>query len=262
MPERYSGVKMKFTIDGFSQKKAVELGLSAEDLTILRWFVDFQGSDKMIKFTLDDGVYVWVSYSYFLEDMPIIKCNRKNLSAKFQRLVDAGVLKHQTIKQGGTFSAYCFGPTYKEFISTSNERQESADRVPETRHPISNSVVPVDCKRETPLPENDRTNIHLLDNPSTKNNTSSETDKIFLDFPLQDGTKYSVTESMIAEWESVYSKVDVHQAVKEMRMWLIANPAKQKTRRGTPKFVTGWLSGENKKASAQKNTKSGGDFLC
>lgn len=88
------------------------------------------------------------------------------------------------------------------------------------------------------------------------------TENIFLEFPLNDGSKYQITEQMISEWQSVYAKSDVRQAVKEMRMWLLSNPSKQKTRRGTPKFITGWLLRENEKASAQGKTKSGGDFLC
>lgn len=40
---------MKYTIEGFNQAKAVELGLCVADLIILRWFVDFAGTDKMLK---------------------------------------------------------------------------------------------------------------------------------------------------------------------------------------------------------------------
>ena len=167
---------MKFTIEGFSQKKAVELGLSSEDLVILRWFVDFQGSDKMIKFTTDDGIYTWVNYNYFLEDMPIIKCNRKNLAAKFQHLVDAGVLKHKTIKQGGTFSVYCFGAAYSKLIATS-PMPEKGEGIPKTGHPVPKPVKRVDCKQDTPLPENSRTNIHLLKDSSTKENIK-ESDQV------------------------------------------------------------------------------------
>ena len=178
---------MKFTVNGFSQKKAVELGLSAEDLLILRWFVDFQGSDKMLKFETDDGPYAWVNYKHFLEDMPIVKCNRKNLAAKFQRLVDAGVLKHKTIKQGGTFSVYSFGPAYSGLVATDgvptldkgvpksgNPIPKSGNPIPKSGNPIPKSGNPVGCKQETPLPENSPPKINLLNNQSTKNNKESK----------------------------------------------------------------------------------------
>ena len=38
---------MKYTILGFSQRKAVELGLDLKQLLILRWFVDYKDTDKM-----------------------------------------------------------------------------------------------------------------------------------------------------------------------------------------------------------------------
>ena len=38
---------MKYTIEGFSQQAAHELGLDALDLIILRWFVDFKDSGNM-----------------------------------------------------------------------------------------------------------------------------------------------------------------------------------------------------------------------
>ena len=178
---------MKFTVNGFSQKKAVELGLSAEDLLILRWFVDFQGSDKMLKFETDDGPYSWVNYKHFLEDMPIVKCNRKNLAAKFQRLVDAGVLKHKTIKQGGTFSVYSFGPAYSGLVAT--DGVPTLDKgVPKSGNPIPKSGNPVGCKQETPLPENSPPKINLLNNQSTKNNKESKEN--VPDKPVQRSSKF------------------------------------------------------------------------
>ena len=40
---------MKYTIHGFSQQKAIELGLDDRDLMILRWFVDYKDTGKMVK---------------------------------------------------------------------------------------------------------------------------------------------------------------------------------------------------------------------
>ena len=107
---------MKYSIEGFGQEKAVELGLTSEDLVLLRWFVDFYGTGKMAKHLLPDGIYAWVNYKTVLEQLPIIKCNKRNLMSRFERLVDAGVLTHKTIKQGGTFAVYGFGPQYDSLI--------------------------------------------------------------------------------------------------------------------------------------------------
>ena len=40
---------MKFTHLGFSQRVAIDIGLDDKDLAILRWFVDFNDSNKIKK---------------------------------------------------------------------------------------------------------------------------------------------------------------------------------------------------------------------
>ncbi len=107
---------MKFTIEGFSQQRAIELGLSVEDLVILRWFVDFWPSEKMTKMQHDGKMYALVNYSGFIEQMPIIGCNKRTIARKFQRLVEADVLENITIKQGGSFSVYRFGGNYESLV--------------------------------------------------------------------------------------------------------------------------------------------------
>ena len=48
---------MRYTVMGFLQKGACELGLSMGDLAILRWFTDFKNSGKMITKTLKGDPY-------------------------------------------------------------------------------------------------------------------------------------------------------------------------------------------------------------
>ncbi len=111
---------MKNTIEGFSQEKAIELGLTVEDLIILRWFVDFYPSSKMIKMYYEDKEYALISYSGFIRQMPIISGNKRTVARKFQRLVDSGVLENATIKRDGTFSVYRFGENYEKLIESNN----------------------------------------------------------------------------------------------------------------------------------------------
>ena len=107
---------MKWNVMGFNQQRAVELGLSAEDLLILRWFTDFQGTKRMKRFQDGEESFSLVSYKYFLKDMPIFKCSKRTLASKFRHLVDADVLKYQLVKDSGTFSAYGFGPNYDGLV--------------------------------------------------------------------------------------------------------------------------------------------------
>jgi len=69
--------------------------------------------------------------------------------------------------------------------------------------------------------------------------------------PLRDGTEFSVRQSLVAELEPLYPKVDVPATVAEMKGWLIGNPERRKTRRGVRAFITRWLQSEQTKAEAR-----------
>jgi hypothetical protein len=66
----------------------------------------------------------------------------------------------------------------------------------------------------------------------------------FITFTLNDKTEFPIFETQIAEWETLFPRVDVRQELREMRAWGLANPTKRKTSRGVLKFVTSWLSRE------------------
>lgn len=143
---------MKYTIEGFSQEAAVDMGLCSEDLVLLRWFVDFWCSGKMSKQIHDDTTYAWVNYKTVLEDMPIIRCNKKNLAAKFKRLVEAGVLVNRTIRQNGTFSVYKFGENYDRLIYR-DPLTQNGEGLPENEQPgYPKTGNPVTRKQVTKYP--------------------------------------------------------------------------------------------------------------
>lgn len=108
---------MKYTIHGFSQKVAIEMNLKNEELLLLRWFIDFMGTNRMKKFFIDDECFYWVRYDAILEDLPILDCKKRAVAGKFKRLVDADVLKNRTLKQGGTYSVYAIGAKYESLVS-------------------------------------------------------------------------------------------------------------------------------------------------
>lgn len=61
---------------------------------------------------------------------------------------------------------------------------------------------------------------------------------------LNDGTKYPVSVEQCQEWAGLYPAVDVIQQLRQMKVWLDANPAKRKTKRGINAFIVRWLSKE------------------
>ena len=59
-----------------------------------------------------------------------------------------------------------------------------------------------------------------------------------------EGETHSVTDADVAEYTALYPGVDVPQALRSMRGWLLANPGKRKTLRGMPRFINTWLTRE------------------
>lgn len=67
--------------------------------------------------------------------------------------------------------------------------------------------------------------------------------------PLLKGD-FEVRQSLVAELEPLYPKVDVPATLNEMKGWLIGNPTRRKTRTGIKRFITTWLHSEQQKAEA------------
>ena len=112
---------MKYTIHGFSQEKALELGLDEKDLMILRWFVDYKDTGKMVKKIIDEDIYYWVKYEGILEAFPIVNWKKDTVYRRLTGMAKVGVLKHKTIKQGGVWSYYSLGSEYIKLADTSYE---------------------------------------------------------------------------------------------------------------------------------------------
>lgn len=67
-------------------------------------------------------------------------------------------------------------------------------------------------------------------------------DPEFIRLPLNDGSEFSVTESLVSEFETLYPAVNVRQALRNQRGWLLSDLRRRKTARGIKKFITGWLA--------------------
>lgn len=118
---------MKYTLEGFSQAAALSMQatitengrtktikLDIVDLNILRWIVDFYPNMK--KTYIEGDEYVWVDYSTFIEDMPLLNLSKQSLYKRCMKMVQLGVLKHKTVRSNGTYSYYGFGPEYTRLI--------------------------------------------------------------------------------------------------------------------------------------------------
>ncbi|MBK1810705.1 conserved phage C-terminal domain-containing protein [Clostridium sp. YIM B02505] len=109
---------MKYTAMGFSQEKLVNYGLDMKDAVILRYFIDFKGTNTMRTEIIDDEVYYWVRYEGIVNEYPILNLNNEDsIYRRLKKLVKVNILKHKTIKSFGTYSYYTLGENYIDLIS-------------------------------------------------------------------------------------------------------------------------------------------------
>lgn len=133
---------MRFTIEGFSQARLVELGLGYVEAALLRWLVDFAHTGKMREITDEGGRRLWwVRYDTVAADLPVLGIsNVEVMRRRFARLVVAGVLVHQHVQQRGRFSYYGFGPQYESLIAdTDHQTDQSSEGREEQDHPTDES---------------------------------------------------------------------------------------------------------------------------
>lgn len=111
---------MRHSYMGFAQYPAAMLGLTIEELALLRYFIDFRDTDKMKKKIINGETYFWMSYNKVIEDNPIfdIKSTR-TIARRFDSLVDKGVLKKHVEKNaGGTYSMFNTDKAYSLLVDT------------------------------------------------------------------------------------------------------------------------------------------------
>lgn len=122
---------MKLEVMGFSQQGLLDLGLDIEDAILLRWFIDYQGTQRMraIPNAEDGKIYFWVSFSKVCEDLPMVTRSDRYMSRKFDKLVAAGVLaKYSTIGPKGKVSSFRIGDgdQYFNLISAKSPNSDMA----------------------------------------------------------------------------------------------------------------------------------------
>ena len=125
---------MKYNISGFDQSAMIELGLNADDLNILRWFIDFKDSGKMLKeyFIEENCFYYWINYNGLIEAFPylFVNCNTEETKKKkLQRLLNGNIskiLKKKLIKnKKGTYTFFALNEiNYQKLLRVKHESCE------------------------------------------------------------------------------------------------------------------------------------------
>jgi hypothetical protein len=168
---------MKYTIMGFSQKKAIEYNLDLTDLTILRWFVDFRGTSKMIEEIYNNRAYYWVDYKNLLKDIPIIGIISKIvLRRRLKKMVDKGILIHFTKKKDGVYSFYNLGKNYNDFVSFDNTKEEDPYKLKSLNHKTQ-KFKPINSKvytKDSSIKDSSIKNNNIVKNSSNEESKKSQ----------------------------------------------------------------------------------------
>ena len=131
---------MKYTINGYSQEKLLKNNLDLSDSIILRVLADIYSSNgKKIEYKIiNNDKYMWISYGYLFEQIPIIGSER-TLVRKIDSLIEKGMLKKElvTSKKGikGRFLYISFGEKYFELTEYSNNAKETEEEKDEAKKP-------------------------------------------------------------------------------------------------------------------------------
>ena len=78
--------------------------------------------------------------------------------------------------------------------------------------------------------------------PTPTENVSEQQEPVAGSFPLNDGSRYDVTETALAELQRLYPGVDAKQELNKIIGWCEANQKYRKTRTGAKRFLNGWFS--------------------
>lgn len=74
--------------------------------------------------------------------------------------------------------------------------------------------------------------------------TSEPTQPPILTLLLNTKEEYPIYQIDIEAWQDLYPAVDIMTELRKMKGWLMANPAKRKTKKGILRFVNSWLAKE------------------
>ena len=126
-------VKIKKYLMGFDLLKVYEINhqknikLSLKHLTLLRWFLDFQGSNEMIFKVFDNKIYYWCAHEKIISDLPILEITSKDVVSRLVRdLVKAEILESCVDRKDNSKTYIRLGIRYTELIS-SEHNQNSFD---------------------------------------------------------------------------------------------------------------------------------------
>lgn len=149
---------MRFTVLGFNQQMAVEMGLSVNDLLLLQYIMQANGTPDM-KHIVDDfeTSYVWLSHAKISEDLPILNYTEGSLKNKLSELKQKGLITSIKVSQttGGSKVYYSVTKLTTSFIGDVGRHTEVTSNNNTLNNKINNNTLSKDNVLRESLPDND-----------------------------------------------------------------------------------------------------------
>lgn len=202
---------MKYTIYGYSQEKLNNQGIDLESALILRVIADlYTSNSKKIEYRImENDKYMWCTYGYIHEQIPIIGAER-TMIRKIDSLIDKGILKKIVLKEkNGKKGNYLFitlGENYSDLTEYStDEETKDVDRGSDKM----SSPLPTKChegsdKMSSPLVTNCHNKDSSITNSSIKDSLEREKEA---DTFTQSGTYYQEIRMLLASYKINYEKI-------------------------------------------------------
>lgn len=161
-------------------------------------------------------------------------------------------------KRHGGSNEYCINRESLSLYIPSKESLPVKEPDPTRKESLPRPVKDIDPARKESLPQLvkdiDPINNNNINNSLKRTITNNaDAHHPVMTFQLKDGSEYPVFEGSINEYKELYPYIeDIMQSFRSMRSWLIANPAKRKTKSGVWRFVNHWLKSDNEKAGTAR----------
>lgn len=188
---------MKYSILGFNQERVLSLtkevkdvkkdktttiSIDVDDLLILSVIADISNRKSIRKVILEDGQYAWISYNVILEDLPILRIDKKQLRRRLDKLVEFELidLKVERVNGSGTFVYIKIGKEYEALKYNIDEEskytigQKSTEGVDKNVHGDGQKCLPKDSL--TKQEDNNTDNKEERDKSLSKKSTNAEVD--------------------------------------------------------------------------------------
>ena len=202
---------MKYTIYGYSQEKLNNQGIDLESALILRVIADlYTSNSKKIEYKImENDKYMWCTYGYIHEQIPIIGAER-TMIRKIDSLIEKRILKKIVLKEkNGKKGNYLFitlGENYSDLTEYStDEETKDVDRgTDKMSSPLVTNCHEGSDKMSSPLVTNCHNKDSSITNSSIKDSLEREKEA---DPFTQSGTYYQEIRMLLASYSINYEKI-------------------------------------------------------